>query len=102
GSICFAGHRIENQPPHANTDRGIVLVPERDKVFPNLTVSENLVVAASRRANAAERRHLESLVLQFFPALAPLRSRIAGLLSGGERQMLAFRSAHICKPQLLL
>ena len=47
---AFAGRRIENQPPHANTARGIVLVPERDKVFPNLTVAENLTVAASHRA----------------------------------------------------
>jgi branched-chain amino acid transport system ATP-binding protein len=102
GHIRFAGERIENQPPHANTARGIVLVPERDKVFPNLTVVENLAVAASRRASAAERRRLEELVFQFFPALAPLRSRIAGLLSGGERQMLAFGSAIVCKPELLL
>lgn len=102
GSISFAGQRIENESPHANTARGIVLVPERDKVFPNLTVAENLAVAASRRANSAERRHLEALVFQFFPALAPLRSRIAGLLSGGERQMLAFGSAIVCKPELLL
>jgi len=102
GSIRFAGQRIENQPPHANTARGIVLVPERDKVFPNLTVAENLVVAASHRANAAERRHLEALVFQFFPALADLRPRLAGLLSGGERQMLAFASAIVCKPELLL
>ena len=70
GHIRFAGQRIENQPPHANTARGIVLVPERDKVFPNLTVAENLTVAASHRANAAERRQLEALVFQFFPALA--------------------------------
>jgi branched-chain amino acid transport system ATP-binding protein len=78
-----------------------VLVPERDKVFPNLTVAENLA-AAPRRTSAAERRHLEALVFQFFPALTPLRSRIAGLLSGGERQMLAFGSAIVCKPELLL
>lgn len=102
GRISFAGRGIENQPPHANTMRGIVLVPERDKVFPNLTVAENLVVSTSRRANAAERRHLEAMVFQFFPALTPLRSRIAGLLSGGERQMLAFGSAIVCKPELLL
>lgn len=102
GRIRFAGQDIENQPPHANATRGIVLVPERDKVFPNLTVAENLAVATSRRANAAERRHLEAMVFQFFPALAPLRSRIAGLLSGGERQMLAFGSAIVCKPELLL
>ena len=102
GQIRFAGQRIENQPPHANAARGIVLVPERDKVFPNLTVTENLTVAASRRATAAERRHLEDLVFQFFPALSALRRRLAGLLSGGERQMLAFGSAIVCKPELLL
>jgi len=102
GSIQFAGQRIENQPPHANAARGIVLVPERDKVFPNLTVAENLTVAASRRADAAERRRLEALIFQFFPALAELRPRLAGLLSGGERQMLAFGSAIVCKPELLL
>jgi branched-chain amino acid transport system ATP-binding protein len=102
GSIRFAGQRIENEPPHANTARGIVLVPERDKAFPNLTVAENLTVAASHRVGAGERRRLNDLVFQFFPALAPLRSRLAGLLSGGERQMLAFGSAIVCKPELLL
>jgi branched-chain amino acid transport system ATP-binding protein len=102
GSILFNGRRIENQPPHANTARGIVLVPERDKVFPNLTVAENLAVASSHRATLAQQRHLEALVFQFFPALAELRPRLAGLLSGGERQMLALGSAIVCKPELLL
>jgi branched-chain amino acid transport system ATP-binding protein len=102
GSIHYAGKRIENQPPHANAARGIVLVPERDKVFPNLTVAENLAVASSFRADAAARRHLEALVFQFFPALAELRPRLAGLLSGGERQMLALGSAVLCNPDLLL
>jgi branched-chain amino acid transport system ATP-binding protein len=102
GEIRFVGQRIENQAPHANAARGIVLVPERDKVFPNLTVAENLAVASSHRANPAERRHLEALVFQFFPALADLRPRLAGLLSGGERQMLALGSAIVCKPELLL
>ena len=101
-SIRFAGRRIENQPPHANTARGIVLVPERDKVFPNLTVAENLAVAASRAPTRRSAAISRTLVFQFFPALAPLRSRIAGLLSGGERQMLAFGSAIVCKPELLL
>jgi branched-chain amino acid transport system ATP-binding protein len=102
GSIRYAGERIENQPPHANAARGIVIVPERDKVFPNLTVSENLTASTSGRANAATRRRLEEVVFQFFPALAQLRSRLAGLLSGGERQMLAIGSAVLCDPQLLL
>jgi branched-chain amino acid transport system ATP-binding protein len=102
GSIRFAGQPVENRPPHVNTKRGIVLVPERDKVFPNLTVAENLAVAVSHRAGAAERYRLETLVFEFFPALARLRSRLAGLLSGGERQMLAVGSAIVCKPELLL
>jgi len=102
GSIRFAGERIENRPPHTNTARGIVLVPERDKVFPNLTVTENLTVSWSARASAAERHRLETVVFAFFPALAELRSRLAGLLSGGERQMLAIASAVLCNPQLLL
>jgi len=102
GGIRFAGERIENRPPHANTRRGIVLVPERDKVFPNLTVGENLTVSSPAGAKAAERRRLEAVVFAFFPALAELRSRLAGLLSGGERQMLALGSAVLCNPRLLL
>jgi len=102
GAISFAGERIENQPPHEITRRGIVLVPERDKVFPNLTVAENLIAPVQHAASIAERRRSEALVYQFFPRLADLRGRIGGLLSGGERQMLAIGSAIVCAPQLLL
>jgi branched-chain amino acid transport system ATP-binding protein len=102
GGVRFAGERIENLPPHKTAARGIVLVPERDKVFPNLTVAENLAVAAPARAGLAARRRLEARAYQFFPNLQNLRSRLAGLLSGGERQMLALASAIICEPKLLL
>ena len=102
GSIAFKGERIENRPPHENTRRGIVLVPERDKVFPNLTVAENLVAPIPRGTTLAERRQRETLVYQFFPQLGGLRGRIGGLLSGGERQMLALASAIMCRPELLL
>jgi branched-chain amino acid transport system ATP-binding protein len=102
GRILFKNESIENAPPHRNTRRGIVLVPERDKVFPNLTVAENLVVPAPRGISAAERRRREELVYQFFPQLGGLRARIGGLLSGGERQMLALASALVCRPELLL
>jgi branched-chain amino acid transport system ATP-binding protein len=101
-TITFKGERIENRPPHENTRRGIVLVPERDKVFPNLTVAENLVMPTPRGTALAERRRREDLVYQFFPQLAALRGRIGGLLSGGERQMLALGSAIMCRPELLL
>src|SRR5262249_23003124 len=102
GTITFDGSRIENRTPNEISRRGIVLVPERDKVFPNLTVAENLVAPVSRAIGAAERARREEQVYGFFPQLAGLKSRIAGLLSGGERQMLALGSALVCQPELLL
>jgi branched-chain amino acid transport system ATP-binding protein len=102
GAIIFNGERIENGLPHRNTARGIVLVPERDKVFPNLTVAENLIAPIPRGTTAAAQRRREALVYQLFPQLGELRNRIGGLLSGGERQMLALASAIVCAPQLLL
>ena len=77
GEIRFAGERIENQPPHANTARGIVLVPERDKVFPNLTVAENLDrrIVASRQCGRA----------------APARSAGLPVLPGARRAAAASR-----------
>jgi branched-chain amino acid transport system ATP-binding protein len=93
GAIQYRGERIERAPPHRITARGIVLVPERSKVFENLTVAENLEAA---------KRHGAERVYQFFPRLAELRRREAGLLSGGERQMLAIGTALMCEPQMLL
>jgi len=102
GAITFRGERIENRTPNEITRRGIVLVPERDKVFPNLTVAENLVAPVARGVNVAERANREALVYRFFPQLGTLKNRTAGLLSGGERQMLALGSAIVCQPELLL
>ena len=102
GSVTYQGRRIENRPPNEISTLGIVLVPERDKVFPNLTVAENLTAPVARGASAAERKQREALVYEFFPQLAELRHRVGGLLSGGERQMLALGSALACAPQVLL
>jgi branched-chain amino acid transport system ATP-binding protein len=102
GTISFLGRRIENRPPHEIARSGVVLVPERGKVFPNLTVVENLAAPVSRGVGIAERRRIEEEIFQFLPRLADLRHRVGGLLSGGERQMLAVASALMCRPQLLL
>jgi branched-chain amino acid transport system ATP-binding protein len=102
GSVVFAGQRIENQEPHKVAALGMALVPERDKVFENLTVAENLEAAIGRVSSRAERRRQADLVFGYFPALTRLRRRQAGYLSGGERQMLAVGSALMCAPELLL
>ncbi len=98
GTILFRGARLENRPPQQITPLGLALVPERDKVFPNLSVAENLAVAPRRTAD----RSIDEQVYHFFPRLAELRRREAGLLSGGERQMLAIASGLTCEPDLLL
>jgi branched-chain amino acid transport system ATP-binding protein len=102
GTITFEGRRIENSLPNVVTGLGMALVPERDKVFPNLTVAENLAAVVSHRVSAAVRRQLEARTFQYFPKLADLAGREAGLLSGGERQMLAIAGALVCAPKLLL
>jgi branched-chain amino acid transport system ATP-binding protein len=102
GGITFDGRRIDNRPPHENARRGVVLVPERDKIFPNLTVTENLVAPVAPGVGGAERRSLEEQMFHVFPRLADLRQRVGGLLSGGERQMLALAVALMCRPKLLL
>ena len=101
GTVTYRGRRIENRPPHEVTARGIVLVPERDKVFPNLTVAENLIANVPRKGAASPKQLVES-AYEYFPQLAELRSREAGYLSGGERQMLAIGGALACGPELLL
>lgn len=100
GTIAFHGERIENRALHEVTAHGIALVPERSKVFENLTVRENIEAVVPRPG--ASPRRLADAVWEYFPALARLRRREAGYLSGGERQMLAIGSALACGPELLL
>jgi branched-chain amino acid transport system ATP-binding protein len=96
GQILFKEANLANLPPHRIARRGIALVPERSKVFENLTVDENL------DAPVATRKLAKHAVYEYFPVLAKLRRREAGYLSGGERQMLAVGSALMCSPELLL
>jgi branched-chain amino acid transport system ATP-binding protein len=102
GTIHLAGRRIDGAEPHRTAALGMILVPERDKVFENLTVTENLEASVARRPGRSHRRAQLDLVHGYFPALGPLARREAGYLSGGERQMLAIGTALMCDPVLLL
>ncbi|HET6190520.1 MAG TPA: ABC transporter ATP-binding protein [Trebonia sp.] len=100
GRVLLDGKPLRGSDPRRIARQGIVLVPERDKVFATLTVEENLTVVQTRRGG--DRRGMRELAFEVFPALAKLGRRPAGLLSGGERQMLAIARALVADPRVLL
>jgi branched-chain amino acid transport system ATP-binding protein len=101
GSIRFAGAGIERARPAAIVARGLIHVPEGRRIFPNLTVRENLDLGAYRRARA-RRRHNRAKVFATFPRLAERQGQRAGTLSGGEQQMLAIGRGLMAEPRLLI
>lgn len=102
GSIEFQGEAIINLPPEQIVARGIVHVPEGRRVFPRLSVHQNLTVGAySPRAHGKERATRER-IFELFPRLYERRRQLAGSLSGGEQQMLAFGRAMMAQPVLLM
>jgi branched-chain amino acid transport system ATP-binding protein len=102
GSIRFKGEEIQNKTPHRIAKKGIVIVPERDKIFETLTVEENMQMAVSVSRNRENLKHVYDLLYSYFPVLGHLRRRVSGYLSGGERQMLSISTALLCQPELLL
>jgi branched-chain amino acid transport system ATP-binding protein len=102
GSIRFKGEEIQNKAPHLITQKGIVLVPEREKIFETLTVEENLQIAVSLSKSKWDVKGFHDLIYHYFPFLAHVKNRLGGYLSGGERQMLSISAALLCRPELLL
>lgn len=102
GEIRFAGKDITTLPAHERVTRGICLSPEGRQVFPNFTVHENLLIGSYNPA--ARQRRAEKLeeVYGLFPRLAERRKQKAGLMSGGEQQMLAIGRALMGCPRLLV
>lgn len=102
GRILFRGEDIGGAPPHAIVRRGICQVPEGRRIFPKLTVLENLEMGAYARTDVeACHRDLER-VFSLFPILGERRLQRGGTLSGGEQQMLAIGRALMARPRLLL
>ena len=102
GAIYFRGHDITRLPPYKRTELGISLVPEGRRVFPFLTVRENLELGAFKyRKEGAKVRALMEKVFDMFARLRERQSQNAGTLSGGEQQMLALGRAIMSEPHLI-
>jgi branched-chain amino acid transport system ATP-binding protein len=99
GTVAFDGRPLEGVPTHRRLGLGIALVPEGRRIFPSLTVEENLEVG---KVKDRPGRWDVTTVLELVPALADKRDRPGSLLSGGEQQMLAIGRALMANPRLLL
>jgi branched-chain amino acid transport system ATP-binding protein len=102
GEILFNGSPIQRMSANEVVHLGVGLVPEGRRVFPVLTVDENMDVGAYIRSNKSEIARDKEKMYETFPRLKDRRKQYAGSLSGGEQQMLAIARALMSKPQLLL
>jgi len=102
GTLEFEGKPLSGMPADAIVKLGIVQVPEGRKVFRNLSVYENLQMGGLSRSDKQMVREDIDEVYELFPRLLDRRRQLAGTLSGGEQQMLAFGRALVAKPRLLL
>lgn len=102
GRVRFDRRDTTTTPPEVNVATGMGFVPQLANIFPSLTVMENLEVSLPRQRLTVEGRTAIEEVLAFFPALRQKRGLRGGVLSGGERQMLAIGRALVARPRLLL
>lgn len=102
GDILFKGENLRDVPAHQRVAKGIVQVPEGRKLFPAMTVLDNLLVGSYLPAARKARSASLEMVLELFPKMADRRAQLAGSLSGGEQQMCAIGRAMMAKPELLM
>ena len=102
GRIVFNGADITHLPTHRIIACGIACIPEGRKVFPKLTVEENLRVGAYQERSDKARSERLAGILRIFPRLAERRTQLAGTMSGGEQAMVSIGRGLMCAPKLLL
>ena len=105
GSVMFDGKPLDGMPGHARASLGLAHVPEGRRIWPSLTVEENLLIGAWRLTPAERKREVSVLldnVIDLFPRLKERFRARAGVLSGGEQQMLAIGRALMSKPSVIL
>jgi branched-chain amino acid transport system ATP-binding protein len=102
GSIHFDGVRLDRVPAHRIVELGISMVPEGRRIFPQMSVLDNLEVGASISPARKVRQNTLNWIYEFFPILRERAEQRAGTLSGGEQQMLAISRALMSQPKILL
>jgi len=102
GEVLFEGVAVHHLPPHQIVKRGIGHVPEGRRIFPRLTVEENLEIGAFLTNDRDEIEERKTEVFELFPRLKERRRQLGGTLSGGEQQMLAIGRALMQDPRILL
>ena len=101
GSMVFKGEQLIGKPPYEIVDHGIIHIPEGRRIFPLMSVQENLEMGAYSQRSQAKMDELLKEVYEFFPDLYDHKSQLAGSLSGGEQQMLAIARGLMARPTLL-
>jgi len=102
GSIHFSGQNIQGMPPHRIVEMGLVQVPEARRLFPFMTVQENLELGSYNRRARPQAKEAMERVFQILPPLRERRGQIVRSLSGGEQQMLAIGRGLMARPLLLM
>jgi len=102
GYIQLSGQEINKVEPHVRVEMGLVQIPEGRKIFPTLSVMENLEMGSYLKGPKSFRKESLEIVLSMFPVLKTRKNQLAGTLSGGEQQMLAIGRGIMSRPKLLI